>query len=374
MTDDSLQLYWTNPNKNNYSIESKLLQMINSAKKRIFLCSFLVNSEPLVDALLKKADKLRGHIYCLTAIDKNYIQYVFDENLEPIYEKYNFKALQRLSGNDEMIHSSIAIRGHKNAHAKFLIIDNNEAFITSANFTHSSFKKSVEIGIYSKNRNIVAPLIQLFKDCYLKRYTDIQGFKNKYITSYSLYHYKDEIQLPDFKYFNNKLNLTESLIWTYDFHKTPTLNGFENCTIKDSILHLIKSEKKNIDFFTYSIKNLENSEIFNILVDKIESEHLNVRILIFCDKKNRPYITDTVNHLSQLNKNNQNLEIRAFSKFHAKGVITTEGVVLSSANFDGNMGLNGNFEAGIISKDIELKIQVQNFFNYYYNHRNSIKV
>jgi len=374
MVDDTLQLYWTNPDKNDFSIESKILEMIDLAKKRIFLCSFLINSELIVDALLKKAYELRGHVYCLTAIDENFIKYVYDENLEPIYEKYNFKALQRLSGNDANTHSSIAIRGHKNAHAKFIIIDNDEAFITSANFTHSSFKESVEIGFHSKNQDIVSPLVQLFKDCYLKRHTDLQGFKNKSITNYSLYHYKDEIQLPDFKYFNNKLNLRERLIWTYDFHKKPMLNGFENCTIKNSILELIKSEKKNIDIFTYSIKNLENSEIFKILIDKIENEHLNVRILIFCDKKNRPYITDTVNHLSQLNKNNQNLEIRAFSKFHEKGVITTEGVVLSSANFDGNMGLNGNFETGIISKDIELKIQVQNFFNYYYNHRNSIKV
>lgn len=363
MSKNALKFFCTSPKEKNYSIESKILDMINSAQKKIFICCFLINSEPIVDALLTKASQLKGHIYILTAINENYIKYFFNEELEPLYEKYNFRALERLSGNDQKINSATAIRGHKNAHAKFLIVDNKEAFITSANFTKSSFREVPEVGVYSDNPNIVKPLIQLFSDFYLKRYRDLQGFKNSPIRNYSVYRYLENFQLPIYSNFFNNKDVIEYPIWTYDFDNKPISKDFENCAIKKSILQLLTSEKKQIDIFTYSFKNLESSEILTIIKNKLENENVKVRILTFDHKQS----SNSINYLLNSIKIDQSLDIRTYKGFHAKGLIISNEVLLSTANFDGKLGLNGDFEVGIVSKDKLLRIEVQNFFNYYFN-------
>ena len=366
MSENLLEFYYTDPVNKIYDIEKKIVEIIYKAKKKIFLCSFLINSEPVVEALLKKASELKGHIYCITAININYIKYLYDKDIEPYFEKYNFKALERLSGNDEQINSAIAIRGNQNAHAKFIIIDDEEAFITSANFTKSSFRDAPEVGIYTNYAHLVKPLNQLFKDCYLKRYSDLQGFKDKPILSFSVYRYNKKLDLPVFNFFNND-QATESLVWTYNFQNMPKINNFENSVIKRSMVNLIKQEEKYLDIFTYSLKNLEDTELLKALIEKIKDPKVNIRILIFSNDNKQPYVSTNIDNLVELSKKAKNSEIRACNRFHAKGLISSNCIIISSANLDGELGLNGNFEAGIISKNEELKSKVQTFFNSFYN-------
>ena len=372
MSKNLLEFYYTDSINKVYDIEKKVVEIINKANKKIILCSFLINSEPVVDALLKKASELKGHIYCLTAINKNYVKFLYDKDIEPYFEKYNFKALERLSANDENINSAIAIRGNQNAHAKFITIDDKEAFITSANFTKSSFRDAPEIGFYTNYAHLVKPLNQLFKDCYLKRYSDLQGFKDDPIRSFSVYRYNKDLKLPKFTFFNNN-QTSEGLVWTYDFQNIPKIKNFEKCVIEKSIIKLIKQEKKALDLFTYSLKNLEDSELLKLLRDKIENQNVKTRILIFSNDNKQPYVSDTIKTLVELSKKVDNLEIRAYKRFHAKGLISSDGFIISSANLDGNFGLKGNFEVGIISKNLELKLKLQDFFNSFYSFGHSLK-
>ncbi len=372
MSENLLEFYYTDPVNKVYEIEKKIVDIINKSKKKIFLCSFLINSEPVVEALLKKASELKGHIYCITAINTNYIKYLYDKDIEPYFEKYNFKALERLSGNDDQIKSAIAIRGNQNVHAKFIIIDDEEAFITSANFTKSSFRDAPEIGIHTNYTHLVKPLNQLFKDCYLKRYSNLQGFKDKPIRGFSVYRYNKTTDLPVFPFFNNN-QTTESLAWTYDLQNIPKIKNFEKRTIEKSILNLIKQENKSIDIFTYSFKNLEGTELIKVLIEKIQNPNIPIRILIFSNDNKQPYSSTDIDKLVKLSKKNKNLKIRACKRFHAKGLITSNEIIISSANLDGKLGLNGNFEIGLISNNLDLKSKVQTFFNSFFERGLTLK-
>ena len=228
----SIKFLETNQTKNISSIKDDLLNLINSATKNIYFSSWLIDYKPLVSALLVKSVELKGHVYCLTAIDQNYFHYNvpddFDDlsNLSQFKEKYNFQRLSELSGTNEF-NGAVEIRGMEFCHAKFLVADEKRAIVTSANFTFSSLENPVnehdkkyhkhEIGIYINDENEVGKLGRLFKDLFQFRYSTAYGFNQPIPMKKQQLIHPPQNYLTELKISSNK----NALIWTYDFKEPP---------------------------------------------------------------------------------------------------------------------------------------------------------
>ncbi|MCX7063056.1 MAG: hypothetical protein NT024_00470, partial [Proteobacteria bacterium] len=56
------------------TVRDALISLIDSASERVFLCSFLLGGEAVRDALRRAVQRLRGHVYVITALDSKGLQ------------------------------------------------------------------------------------------------------------------------------------------------------------------------------------------------------------------------------------------------------------------------------------------------------------
>ena len=52
-------------------IKNTLLDMISSAKKKIFLATFLMDYPEVEEVLMEASERLKGHVYVLSPLDKS---------------------------------------------------------------------------------------------------------------------------------------------------------------------------------------------------------------------------------------------------------------------------------------------------------------
>lgn len=48
-------------------------------------------------------------------------------------------------------------------HAKALVVDDEAAFVTSANLTEAAFDRNIEVGVLSRDRTVAASLAKHFR-------------------------------------------------------------------------------------------------------------------------------------------------------------------------------------------------------------------
>ncbi|KKK46179.1 hypothetical protein LCGC14_3164290, partial [marine sediment metagenome] len=314
-----VSFFITHNKKKITSLKEEIIKLINSAEKNIYLSTWLLNLEEVKDVLLKKASKLKGHIYCLMAIEKNNFRYQLssayknsiESEIDDLQEKYNFKALKELSGSNSL-GSAVEIRGHSNCHAKFLVIDEKIMFICSANFTHSSleigpkpFLNRNEVGLRIEDPNLVQQLIVLFKDIYLLRYNAQYPFKGPEKGEIHPVVYSKQIIHDDKNYLSElidlKMNPVNGLefIWTYDIldeKNYPT--KFEPKKFLKRMKEILEKEDQFAFITAYSIVELEDTEIDNILIRKAKDEK--IRIIIIIDVKNKDRLPENLKELEVL--------------------------------------------------------------------------
>ncbi len=367
----------THNKKGVVSLKEEIVRLINSAEKNIFLSTWLLNLEEVKDVLLKKASELKGHIYCLMAIERNNYRYQLspayknsvESEIDDLQEKYNFKALQELSGSNSL-GAAVEIRGHSNCHAKFLIIDEKVMVICSANFTHSSLEigpypilNRNEVGLRIEDTKLVQQLTILFKDMYLLRYNAQYPFKGPEKGEIHPVVYSRQI------IHNNKNNLSElidtkinptnglELIWTYDIIDEkyyPT--RFNPKKFLDRLKDILENEDQFVYITAYSIADLAGTEIDDLLIRKANDEK--IKIIIIIDVKNKDRLPEKLKELEALD----NFDIFYHPGTHAKFILTSKNWMISTANIDGTHGLRNSFEVGILGVDPEIYQKFKDFY------------
>jgi phosphatidylserine/phosphatidylglycerophosphate/cardiolipin synthase-like enzyme len=130
------------------SIKEAALDLINGARKKIFLASFRFIDDDLRDALRVAAERLVGGVYVITSIDEDRdfkktidftASYEEDEE-EDWYDEADPTATARDINDEEnkkhyrdLCASGVWVRGHPHFHAKFLVADDTKALVSSAN-------------------------------------------------------------------------------------------------------------------------------------------------------------------------------------------------------------------------------------------------
>lgn len=131
------------------SIKDAALELISGAREKIFLASFRFLDDDLRRALEAAAARLHGGVYVITSINDRDLNktmaftrsYEEDEEndedwweaADPQTDRSNVNAEEDKKHYRALIHSGIWVRGHPDFHAKFLVVDDRAALVSSAN-------------------------------------------------------------------------------------------------------------------------------------------------------------------------------------------------------------------------------------------------
>lgn len=153
----SVEMVWTGPSSNIVPIrhtEQVLKEVIESAKTKLFVVSFVAYDVPIIHAALNKAIE-RG-----VAVD------ILVESSQNTHSKIQVDSVPKMKTS--VPKASIYVWDQTNSpqstigvvHAKCAVADDCIAFITSANLTTAAMEKNVELGVLIKGGDLPARLDQ----------------------------------------------------------------------------------------------------------------------------------------------------------------------------------------------------------------------
>ncbi len=303
-------------------LKDKISNLIIDAKETIFICSFLINDNDMVNHLIEKASK-GVNIYILTASEA-----VINKSNNEDYTRHDehIALLKKLSSEYRILVRT------GNIHAKFIIIDAHRVFIkgllSTSNFNKEPLSRDGEVGIML-DKSSATSLANLF----IKTFWE-----------------KSENELArNGKSLNNVTPKTTAI----DLDDSNTLFTFDDeyNSIKENVIKYIINAQKSIYItsFNYDYKDIEA-----ILLAKAKNG-LDIQII----GRQRKILNS---NLYKILKDYENVMFYVHEAIHAKLLICDNSALLLTANFE-EKGMDTGVEAGVEISSIEAK----KVFNFYKN-------
>ena len=324
---------------NHSTIHEALIEMIRSASERIFVASFLIGDERVIEELLRAAERRRGGVYVITALslkvlERGLAEYEVDDSSPEERGKY----FRRLTSG------GIYVRGHEECHAKFAVFDDSVALIGSANFVQRSFEWSNEIGVVVRDAVQIRQAARLFTELWYEGCT-------WEIPPGRAYTVAERVKTEPPTRPGHPGHSENRLVWT---------NGDCNTFLLDAIQETIAVAKREIIVSSFSIVNMrENpSLVFEHLQRAIE-RGVSVRLLVRQRNAFRSQMADL------LAASDMGIEIHGDTRNHAKVVISDRQVgVIFSANLDAVHGLTSGGEVGMRLEEPSFLLHLCRYFDH----------
>lgn len=153
----SVEMVWTGPSSNLVPIrhtEQVLKEVIESAKTKLFVVSFVAYDVPSIHAALNKA------------IERNVSVDILVESSQSTHSKIQVDSVPKMKSSVPKANIHIWDQSQSPqkmigvVHAKCAVADDYIAFITSANLTTAAMEKNVELGVLIKGGDLPARLDQ----------------------------------------------------------------------------------------------------------------------------------------------------------------------------------------------------------------------
>lgn len=152
-------------------IRDTILRLIRGARKRVFFSSFLFGDTDIVEALAEAAERLRGGVYVLTALERGLRPDLTGlgeldrrAEIEQARREQHAQHLRRLA------RAGVWLRGAE-CHAKFCVVDDEAAVVTSANATPEAYERNPENGLFVLDRDVCRELGRAFAFVFLTAFT-----------------------------------------------------------------------------------------------------------------------------------------------------------------------------------------------------------
>jgi hypothetical protein len=328
--------------ENNSSLKKEILKLINQSKDVLKICSFIITDNEIFDAILNKAQSSNTSIFVLTQLDQTKLTNLFslldfltEEEIKENPAQTHLKYIKKL------FDSGVHVRASVSAHAKFIISDRINGFVTSANLTTPSLTFNTESGVYLTQEDSIE-LDKLFDVIFQMGSTYRQFIssakKNKIFVVQSEVKIRKEL-LPD--------PAVSNLRYTYE---SETNNLYEE------IVSIINSASEYLYISTYSIVGLDSlNELTKAIKD---ASGRGVQINLFCRGMN--YRNDHLTGSQLLSLIGCKIFADLFN--HSKGVINEKKGMIFTANIDGFHGLKNGFEVGYVLQE-EQRVEFLNIHN-----------
>jgi hypothetical protein len=308
-------------------IRSKLIAMIRGATRRVFVASFMLGDEDVIREMIAAAERLKGGVYLITALDERSLgrglrEYEDNEQESPEERKKNFERLTA---------AGVYVRGHESCHAKFAVVDDCAAIVGSANFVSKGFEWTGEADVYLRDVEPVQQLIRLFTELWF------EGCAWEIPPGITYLVAERSGSVPPHRPMSPDGRLGE-IVWT---------NGGGQMSLVGAIQEIIQSAQKDLILSTYSIVQMQ-AKPHLLHAHILRAVERGVRVRLFVRQRNA--WPDQMGELVVLH--DAGVSIHADLRNHAKVAIADRvRAILFSANFDGIHGLDSGVEVGYRLKE-----------------------
>lgn len=336
------------------TIKENFIEALKNAKRYIFFTSFLIQDEQIVESLIEAVRRLNGHVYILTTLKSQDFDAIVSSEEGAYDEQWNFK--EHIKCIQELVRNGISVKARKDCHAKFAVIDDEYAIVTSANSVPTCFtdvlqksgrirEANPENGILIEMPSEVNRIANFFRSIWRSAY-------NYYVSPDSLVFDIGEFSKDIIPIICSEPATTSDqgqIVWTApDDHR-----------ILQSLLKMIDAAQHKITISSWVIKGIEN----HLLGEKLfQSAKRGVEVEILLRGM---YRRDHLESCYFLKKSlGEQISIRGDFCNHSKAVlIDNKEAMIMTANIDSQHGLDSSVEVGFLSKQPDFINSVTNFLN-----------
>jgi len=313
------------------TIKEAALGLLSAARHKVFIASFRIGDTDLLKALYDAVDRLRGGVYVISALDERSLRKGLQTEDADAPGADDLRAQNKRF--EDMTSRGIFVRGHENFHAKFLIVDDRVALVSSANLETSALTDTENRGATGENgfvvsdRNEVLRLARYFTRLWHDCTYEMPPGEDHTVQNRTASASPCRVPVAD-------LGHTPRVIWTY--------NG--ELGIHDTTHDIIGRARRTLLLTSFSLNGLiEHPELLLTPVERAMRVHrLQVSLLVRA-RNNHLATRQGATALAKLG-----VHIHADSLTHAKAVIADERYgALFSANFDADHGFLSGAEVGV---------------------------
>jgi len=336
------------------TIKEGLIDLLNGAKEYIFFASFLIQDDDIIRSLINSVKRLRGHVYVLTTLKDSDFNSLGLLESQINDDQWNFK--DHIKCVQKLVHHGISVKARKDCHAKFAVIDDKYAIVTSANSVPTCFgdvpQKSGRIREANPENGVLIELP-----------LEVKRLGNFFRAIWRSAH---NYELPPDSRISEIVELSKGIIpitccepasMPDDGQILWTAPG--DCRILNSIIKMIDAARKRIIISSWVIKGIEK----HVFGDKlIETAKRGVEIELLLRGMYRRDHLDSCYFLKK--KLGEQIRISGDFTNHSKAILTDESeAMVLTANIDSQHGLDFSVEIGFLSKVPDFVNSVGNFLD-----------
>lgn len=315
-------------------IRELLIAQIGAASHKVLFCSFLFADDDIVQALCEAAERLHGGVYILTALGKHLRAEVLelDEEIDAQTAKQRERAQRHDNHLRQLAHSGAWLRSAEDCHAKFCVVDDTCAIITSANSTKEAYESNPEDGLALHQPFVAHEFSRLFSYIWLQL-TTLESLPGASLDVHSL---PARPILP-----------WQALSSVGDTHAVTTLRQYE-ASLLDAAVQVIDHARSHLMIATYSFMGMEHHPV-GAALQRALARGVAIDLLV----QPRNHIEAQRASLAWLlGLGPKQVRIHGHRRTHTKSIVADDQVVLLwTGNLDARHGWDDGIEVGVVVDD-----------------------
>jgi phosphatidylserine/phosphatidylglycerophosphate/cardiolipin synthase-like enzyme len=149
------------------SLREAVLELIRSARRKVFVTSFVLGDDEVADALVATANRLPGGVYVISELAEHRLR----DGLARLPVGGSADLSQRVAEQRRrlafLVGRGVPVRGHEHCHAGFVVVDDDTALLGTANLDTDAFTRLGEVGVVTSDAAEVGRLARLFARMWL---------------------------------------------------------------------------------------------------------------------------------------------------------------------------------------------------------------
>lgn len=315
-------------------IRDALIEQIAKAKHKVFFCSFLFADEEIVRALCEAAERLHGGVYILTALEKHLRAEVLDEpdsDVDANTAKLQERAMRHDNHLSRLARAGAWLRSVEDCHAKFCVVDDACAIVTSANATQEAYESNPEDGLLLLNKHVAHEFGRLFAYVWWNLAT-LESVPGAKLDVHSF-----ELRAPAWR----------TLSGTEGVRPVTTLRSDE-ASLRAAAIEIIDRAQEHLAIASYSFIGMENHPIGDALARALERK---VRIDLLVQPRNH-IDAQRISLAWLLDLAPGQVKIYGHRRTHTKSIVADgQTVLLWTGNLESRHGWESGIEVGIVVED-----------------------
>jgi phosphatidylserine/phosphatidylglycerophosphate/cardiolipin synthase-like enzyme len=311
------------------------VDLIDRGRRKVFLASFLFADAEVAEALARAAERLRGGVYVLTALNRGFRIDLGDAEARDA-QSDAARRDQHFTNLNRLANSGVWLRSASNLHAKLCVVDDREALVTSANVTREAFDDNPENGLHLRSPALARELGRTFARVFL--------------------HHAREESPPAAKLNVGGLPASRGARWLpfrqQETDRIVATVAAEEASIVGAILEMVKGAEREIVLTAWSAVGLKDHPVGAALRDRVAR---GVKLLAVLPPDNRAADRRSTGEWLFGRGKTGEVIVRGLNRTHAKAIVVDRArALLWTGNLDGHHGFADGFEVGVVTSRSEV--------------------